>query len=204
MGGQLSKGRVASRKWIVVVAVAAFASLGAGQAMAGCGMPGGGPHSPQGWHGSGAGLPWTDSIVGMWKVTFTSDGTAYPGPIPAGVEFDFGTVQWHPDGTEFMISGGRAPSTGDVCMGVWKKTGLRTFKLNHLALGWVSSDSAPPLGPVSPAAYLGPGVIVQTITLSPSGNSYEGPFTIDQYAADGTTLVEHIGGTIKGTRMTVD
>lgn len=204
MNGQQLNGRVASRKWMVAVVAATLASLGAGQAMAGCGLGGGGGHSPQGWHTPGGDSSWHDSIIGLWKVTFTSDGTAYPGAIPAGVEFDFGTVQWHPDGTEIMVSGGRAPSIGDVCMGAWKRIGARTFKLNHLALGWASSDSPPPFGPVSPAVFLGPSMIRQIITLNPSGNSYEGPFTIDQYAADGTTLLGHIGGIIRGTRMTAD
>ena len=197
MGGKISM----SRKGMMVAA-ATLAILGSGQAMAGCGMPGGGGRSPANWHGGGQGFG--DSVVGLWKVTFTSDGTAYPGPIPAGVETDFGTAQWHPDGTEFMISGGRAPSTGDVCMGAWKRTGARTFKLNHLALAWASSDSAPPIGPVSPAVFLGPAVFTEIVTLNVAGNSYEGPFTIDQYAADGTTLLEHIAGTVKGTRMTAD
>lgn len=199
MGGKISM----SRKGMMVAA-ATLAILGSGQAMAGCGMPGGGGKSPANWHGGGGNQWFGDSIVGLWKVTFTSDGTAYPGPIPAGVETDFGTVQWHSDGTEFMISGGRAPSTGDVCMGVWKKTGLRTYKLNHLALAWASSDSAPPAGPVSLSVFLGPAVFSETITVSANGATYDGPFTIDQYAADGVTVLEHIAGTVKGTRMTAD
>jgi len=204
MDGKFSMGRPASRKWVLAVGASVLAVLASGQAMAGCGMPGGSARSPQNWHSSGGGQGFGESVVGLWRVTFTSDGTAYPGPIPTGVETDFGTVQWHPDGTEFMISGGRAPSTGDVCMGVWKQTGARTYKLNHLALAWASGDSAPPAGPVSPAVFLGPSFFTESITLSASGNSYEGPFTIDQYAADGTTLLEHIGGTVKGTRMTTD
>ncbi len=179
-------------KWIMGLAVAALTSLGAGQAMAGCSMPGNGGHSPANWHELRGGLPFNDAIVGLWKVTFTSDGTAYPGPIPLGVETDFGTVQWHDDGTETMVSGGRDPSTGDVCMGVWKRSGPRAFKLNHLALAWAGG------------AYLGPAVFHESVTLDRAGNTYEGPFTIDQYAADGTTLLEHIGGTVKGTRVTVD
>jgi hypothetical protein len=204
MGGKLLNGRNASSKCVAALAIGALASLAAGQAMAGCGMPGGGGKSPQNWHQATAGQPWNDTVVGLWKLTFISDGTAYPGPIAAGVETDFGTAEWHPDGTEFMISGKRAPSTGDVCMGAWKRTGAHTFKLNHLALGWASSDSAPPFGPVSPAVFLGPAVFKETITLGPDGNTYEGPFTIDQYAADGTTLLEHIGGTVTGTRITAD
>jgi hypothetical protein len=141
------------------------------------------------------------SLVGMWNVTFTSDGTAYPQPIPAGATLDVATIQYHSDGTEFQISGTRPPSTGDVCMGVWKQTGERTYKLRHVALAWVSSDSTPP---VSPAQFLGPGIFHEEINLDRSGNTFQGTVTIDQYAKDGVTLLEHIGGTMKGTRFTVD
>lgn len=200
MGGTFSNRRNGARKWIASLGVATLAALGAGQAMAGCGTPGGPAHTPPGWHAQRSGAAWHESIVGLWKVSWTSDGTASPQSVPT--DFDFGTVQWHSDGTEFNISGARAPSTGDVCMGVWKQTGVRTYKLNHVALGWASADS--PGAPVVPAAFVGPATILQTITLSVDGNSYSGPFTIDQYAADGTTLLEHIAGTITGTRITAD
>lgn len=39
--------------------------------------------SDEDWHNA--------SVVGMWRVTFISDGTAFPGTIPAGVIADFGT-----------------------------------------------------------------------------------------------------------------
>jgi len=204
MGNDLSSGRREAGRWAKAVGLAALACLGAGEAFAGCGMPGAASHSPPNWHAAAAAMARHESIVGLWKVSFISDGSAYPAPIPAGAETDFGTVQWHSDGTEFMISGGRAPSTGDVCMGVWKPTGPHTVKLDHLALAWVSQDTPPPAGPVTPAAFLGPAVFHETITLGADGNSYTGPFTIDQYAADGTTLIEHIGGTVTGTRITAD
>ena len=143
-------------------------------------------------------------IVGLWNVTFVSDGGAYPLPIPAGVVTDFGTVQWHGDGTELMVSGGRPPSSGDVCMGAWDKTGPATYKLKHVALAWVSGDTPPPLGPVSPAMFVGPATIREVVTLDRSHNSYAGTFTIDQYASDGTTLLEHVSGTITATRITAN
>lgn len=144
-------------------------------------------------------------IVGMWRVTLVSDGTAYPVPIPYGAIVDFGTQQWHSDGTEFLISGARAPSTGDVCMGVWEQTGHHTYKLKHIALAYASSDTPPSQGgPVVPAAYVGPGIIREMVTLSPSGKTYEGTFSIDQYARDEVTLLQHVGGKIVGTRFTVD
>lgn len=140
-------------------------------------------------------------IVGMWRFNFVSDGNAYPVPIPFGAPIDFGTQQWHDDGTEFIISGNRAPSSGDVCMGVWEQTGPRTYRMKHLALAYVSSDSLPP---VSPATFLGPAIMRETVVLSPSGKSFEGTFTIDQYAKDEMTLIEHISGRVTAHRFTVD
>ena len=145
------------------------------------------------------------SIVGMWRITLVSDGTAYPAHIPFGAVVDFGTQQWHSDGTEFLISGGKAPSTGDVCMGVWEQTGHRTYKLKHIGLAYASSDTpAAQGGPVVPAAFVGPGLIRQVVTVSASGKTFEGTFTIDQYAKDEVTLLQHIAGKVVGTRVTVD
>jgi len=145
------------------------------------------------------------SIVGMWNVTFVSDGVP-PNPVPAGVTTDFGTVQWHDDGTEFMISGGRPPSTGDVCMGVWSQIGPLTYKLKHIALAWVSSDTPPSMGGPgpSPAQFLGPAIIQEVVTLNKSRNTYQGHFTVDQYNADGSVVLVHVSGTVTGTRVTVN
>jgi hypothetical protein len=145
-----------------------------------------------------------DGIVGMWRVTTISDGSSYPVVIPFGAVVDFGTQQWHSDGTEFLISGGRAPSTGDVCMGVWEQAGPRTFKLKHIALAYNSSDTAPPVGPVSPAAFVGPAIIKEIVTLDRSGDTFEGSFTLDQFANDEVTLLEHISGKVTGTRFKID
>jgi hypothetical protein len=141
------------------------------------------------------------TIVGTWRVAFVSDGSAYPGPIPTGAVVDFGSVQWHSDGTEIMVSAGRPPSSGDVCMGVWHQIGPFTYEMKHIAFAYVSSDTPPPIGPASPAVYLGPAIFHEVVTLDHTRNVYSGPFTIDQYAADETTLLEHIGGTVKGTRF---
>jgi hypothetical protein len=213
------------QKTVLALALGSAGLLAAGQADAGCGMPeimappaagrdeapamlmravyrpatGGFIRVSDQDDGSA-----TASIVGTWRFTFVSDGTAYPQPIPYGATVDFGTQQWHGDHTEFTISGGRAPSTGDVCMGQWKQVGERTYKLNHLALAYVSSDTPPPVGPVVPAAYLGPAIITETVTVSRDGNKMQGHFTIDQYAKDEVTLLEHIAGSVAGTRLTVD
>ncbi|HKS92666.1 MAG TPA: hypothetical protein VJQ83_12110 [Tepidiformaceae bacterium] len=144
-------------------------------------------------------------IVGLWKFSMISDGVA-PNPVPEGATVDFGTVQWHDDGTEFMISGGRPPSTGDVCMGVWEQIGPGTYKLKHIGLAWVSSDTPPSMGGPgpSPAQFLGPAIIEQVVTLDKSRASYEGSFTLDQYNADQSVLLVHVSGTVTGARVTVD
>lgn len=144
-------------------------------------------------------------IAGTWEVTFVSDGVP-PNPVPAGVMTDFGTVQWHDDGTEFMISGGRPPSTGNVCMGVWEQVGPFTYKLKHIALAWVSSDTPPSMGGPgpSPAQFLGPAIIEQVVTLDKSRAKYEGHFTIDQYNADESVVLVHVSGTVNGMRFTVN
>jgi hypothetical protein len=143
---------------------------------------------------------WRTSIVGLWKVEFLAKGNT--NGIPDGALIDFGTATWHSDGTETMVSGGRNPVTGDVCMGVWQQIGGSTFKLNHLALGW------------QPGAYVGPATVKETVTLDPSGNSFKGSFTITQYVGtvapgeefDETTVVPPtpIYGVITGTRVTAD
>lgn len=144
-------------------------------------------------------------IVGLWQFALVSDGVP-PNPVPEGAPVDFGTTQWHQDGTEFMISGARAPSTGDVCMGVWEQIGPGTYKLKHVALAWVSTDTPPSMGGPgpSPAQFLGPALIQEVVTLDKSRTSYEGTFTLDQYNADESVRLVHVSGTVTGTRVTVD
>lgn len=143
-------------------------------------------------------------IVGFWHVKFVSDGVSQgiPGGVPAGAEVDAGYSQWHSDGTEIMNSGGRAPNTGDFCLGVWAKVGPSQYKLNHFAAAWDPTKGA--VGPAGPAGELiGPANIKEEVILSPGGNHFTGAFTIDQYDEAGTKIV-HLQGTINGTRITVE
>ena len=131
------------------------------------------------------------SIVGTWKFKLLAEGN--PG-IPDGTQLDFGTVQWHDDGTEFTISGSRPPMAGDVCMGAWKQTGRSTFKLNHLALAWDNTGTV----------FVGPATLVEFVTVDRGGDSYSGTFTVDQYAVDEVTVLAHVTGVVMATRMTAD
>ncbi len=149
---------------------------------------------------AGALVPWSSPIVGLWKVEFLARGNS--NGIPDGALIDFGTAIWHEDGTEEMVSGGRAPSTGDVCMGVWEQTGHSSYKLTHVALAWGGTS------------YLGPATIIENITLDPSGNGFHGSFVITQYAAaaapgaefDESSVVPPtpIYGVITGKRVSID
>jgi hypothetical protein len=129
------------------------------------------------------------AIVGLWKFTFTSEGTT---GIPDGTLIDQGYVTWHADGTEITNSG-RPPITGNFCLGVYRQTGRSSFKLNHFGLSW------DPTG----ATLIGPANIKEQVTLGRGGNNYTGTFTIDQFDTNGN-LLAHIQGSIAAERITVD
>ena len=130
-------------------------------------------------------------ITGLWKVKFTSRGNTAIG-IPDDTTIDEGYATWHSDGTEIMNSG-RVPKTGNFCMGVWKKTGPSSYRLNHFGLSWDPTGTT----------LIGPANIREEIVLDKRENSYSGTFTIDQYDTEGH-LVVHISGVVSGQRITAD
>jgi hypothetical protein len=132
------------------------------------------------------------SIVGMWRFQLISKGNTGQNPsIPDGALIDFGFNQWHSDATEIQNSAG-VPG-GGFCLGVWSQTGFLTFELNHFPIAFNATSGAV-------ANYIN---IRQQVMLSPSGDSYTGTFTEDVYDAKGNH-VDHLAGTVVGTRMTVD
>jgi hypothetical protein len=134
------------------------------------------------------------SIVGMWNVQFVSQGnTGHSPSIPDGAIIDFGFNQLHSDGTELLNSGGHAPATENFCMGVWGQTGFLTYEVNHFALSYDAST----------AVLANVVNIREQATMSPSGESYSGTFTLTIYDTKGNQ-VDQIGGTITATRVTVD
>jgi hypothetical protein len=130
------------------------------------------------------------SIVGTWKEHWISEGSD---GIPDGTEIDAGYSQWQSGGNEVNLSGLRAPLTGDVCVGVWKKTGARKYQLNHFGIAYDSTGQN----------LVGPGRIQQWLTLDAKGNAISGRFTIDQYDESGN-LLAHVQGKITGTRVTLE
>jgi hypothetical protein len=134
------------------------------------------------------------SIVGMWSFQLVSEGnTAHNPSIPDGALIDFGFGQIHSDGTEIINSGGHAPATGNFCLGVWGQTGFLTYEVNHFPLSYNATTGA--------LANL--ISLREQLTLSPSGDSFTGTFTLDVYDTKGNH-VDHVGGNVIATRVTVD
>ncbi len=134
------------------------------------------------------------SIVGMWNFQFVSQGnTAHNPSIPDGAVIDFGYNQIHSDGTEIINSGGHAPATGNFCLGVWGQTGFLTYEVNHFPLSYSATTGAL-------ANLIN---VREQLTLSPSGDSFTGTFTLDVYDTKGNH-VDHVGGNVIATRVTVD
>jgi hypothetical protein len=189
-------------KVIPALSVLALAAMVAPAAHAGCGLYSPVPHAA-GWQpqiaaprlvlaafDDGAPPSHGPSIVGTWKEHWISEGST---GIPDGTEVDAGYASWHSDGTEINVSGLRPPLTGDVCLGVWIKTGECTYQLNHFGISY------DPTG----AVLVGPARIQQWLTLDPKGNATSGKFTIDQYDESGN-LLGHVQGKVIGTRVTMD
>lgn len=131
------------------------------------------------------------SIVGMWQFKFSPD-----------LGGDFGTLIWHEDGTETMISAARDPAAGDICMGVWKQTGRYTYELNHIAMG----HDGPPGGPPSPT-FTNTVHLHEYIRLDPSGDGYTGHVDAVISAAnpgdpfDESNVIAQVSGTVTARRV---
>lgn len=143
------------------------------------------PHLVEPNHADGPPRDWVDSKpTGLWKTVLTSGGTVVM------VEFD----TWHSDGTEIALDGLFPPATGNVCPGVWERTGPHTYSTVHPAFEY---DNA------------GVNVIAifierMQVTLSPDGNSMQGTFTWDNYDFHGTLLPGSVNGTVAAKRITAD
>jgi len=120
----------------------------------------------------------SSGIVGLWKVTFSSAGEI------VDVAFD----AWHSDGTE-ILNDYTNPIEGNVCLGVWEQTGVRSFRLKHPS--W-SFDTT--------GALLGTVVIRENVTLGPDCNSYKGTYRYDIYDTAGAFVTE-LTGTLTATRI---
>src|SRR5271169_189290 len=100
--------------------------------------------------------PGDRSIVGLWDTQWQQ---LSPGPAAF---FDEGYDQFHSDGTE-VLNDIPAPSTGNICLGVFVKTGRLSYDLHHVF--WTFDGSG---------NLIGRGEWDSKITLAKSGASYNG------------------------------
>jgi hypothetical protein len=126
-------------------------------------------------------IPEGADIVGMWQFQFLVNGTV----ITAGY------TQWHSDGTEITNSN-HPPVVGNFCLGVWKKTGPSTYKLNHRILNFDPNGN-----------LIGTGVVRELVIVDRGGNSYSGSFTVDTFDLQGHST-GHAEGEVTAQRITAD
>jgi hypothetical protein len=125
------------------------------------------------------------SIVGFWHVLFVSGGQV----------FDEGYDQWHSDWTEILNDTAPpqpANGTGTICLGVYKKTGPRTYKSKH---PFWSFDAT--------GTLVGTGVILENLIVDDSGQHYTGSFEWITYDLNGH-VTSDTKGELKAKRITVD
>jgi hypothetical protein len=127
-----------------------------------------------------------DSIIGMWITDYLIGN----GPD----RYDQALQQFHSGGTETMLSNGLPPILGNVCVGVWKAVGPRTFRLRHMAWNWTNEGS-----------LAGTFVMLVNVTLDRGGRTLSGTWTADSYDLDGNLIAElHAEGVMQSARVTVD
>ena len=125
------------------------------------------------------------SIVGLWHTTFTA----------GGITWDEAFEQWHSDGTELAVDNAVPPLLGNVCVGIYKQTGPRTYSLRHVTWNWDPSG----------APLAGSFLLLMTVTTDPQGNTFSGNFVSDSFDTSGNVIPElHAEGTVNATRITVD
>jgi hypothetical protein len=125
------------------------------------------------------------SIVGFWHVLFISEGQV----------FDEGYDQWHSDGLEILNDTAPpqpANGTGTICLGVYKKTGPRTYKSRH---PFWSFDAT--------GTLVGTGVILESLIVDQSSKHYSGSFEWITYDLRGN-VTSDTKGELKAERITAD
>lgn len=125
------------------------------------------------------------SIVGLWTVTFNSNGQV----------FDQGFDQWHSDGTEILndiAPPQPANGAGTICLGVYKETGPRSYKLRHPFWSFDNNGN-----------LAATGFLLENVTLDPKGASYSGTFSFLVYDLSGNLIFE-ADGDLVAKRMTAD
>ena len=121
-----------------------------------------------------------DSIVGVWQVAYSVNGTVVLNTIDT----------WSSDGNEFL-SADKNPIVGNVCAGVWKTVGERGVQLHHM--GWTFDTSGNATGTL---------VDDESLMLNHKRTAYTGTFDIKYYDVNGN-LTKEVTGDNSAVRITV-
>jgi len=121
------------------------------------------------------------TIVGLWDVKFISENQVV----------DEGFDQYHSDGLE-ILNDTPPPATGNVCLGVYEKTGARTLKLKHPSWIYDSTNTT----------VIGQAIILENVKLDRGGRTFTGTFTVQLRDLFGNSLGPDITGQLKGDRIT--
>jgi hypothetical protein len=126
------------------------------------------------------------SVVGLWNTTYLLG----EGPDV----YDQAYQQFHADGNENMLSRGLPPSLGNVCLGIWKRVGPRTFTVKHVAWNWNGDGS-----------FAGTFSMNVTFRLDRRAARYTGTWEARNFAPDGTLIPElNAGGVVNAVRVAAD
>jgi len=134
------------------------------------------------------------SVVGMWHAVLRLGNN---GPV-----YDEIFEHFHADGTELLVSNSLPPALGNICIGVWKRTGPRTYKLKHMTWNWSPNLNE---GFGVHGTHSGHFELELTLRLDPGGETYRGTWSAKNYDLSGKHIGElDVQGTVRGTRINVD
>lgn len=122
-----------------------------------------------------------ETIVGLWDIKFIAENQVV----------DEGFDQYHSDGTE-ILNDTAPPPTGNVCLGVYEKTGARSLKLRHPS--WIFDPTN--------TIVVGRATILENVTLDKGGRTFTGTFRVQLTDLDGNSLGPDLTGDLKGERIT--
>ena len=126
------------------------------------------------------------AIVGLWNTQFLLDD--------GQTVYDQAFQQFHADGTELMLSNGLPPVLGNVCIGVWERTGPGRVTLRHVAWNWNEDGS-----------LAGTFVLVLELQLDARGDAFRGHWEADSFDLDGLVIPDlHAEGVALATRISVN
>jgi hypothetical protein len=138
------------------------------------------------------------AIVGLWHVIYTATSASPSGAFPpTPFQFLESFKTWHADGTEFE-NAFLPPTGGNICFGVWKKSGHDSVKLHHIGLMFDSMGNVSNIFTVD-----------EKDTVDPNGKTYSGTFDFKLWPPSfdavgvGSPIAE-VKGTTLATRITVD